>query len=182
MKNFSFYLARHGETELNRQNKCVGGRTNISLNKNGINQAIDLGKKLSDLSFSKIISSPLKRCIETAKYAGIKNYEINNNLEEWKIGIFETVDLRYFLKMREILNDNDSLPDGESKKDYFTRVSSVIKDIINNNENNFLIIAHGGTYWALLNAFNLDYDHLENCGLVKFTCNANQYKTELFPQ
>jgi broad specificity phosphatase PhoE len=171
--NFSFYLARHGETELNRLNKCAGGGSDIPLNTNGRLQALSLGKTLTKFNISTVITSPMIRAIETARYAGFNKTQIKDELLEWKIGIFEGEDLEYFLTYRKYSRATDSIIGGESKSEYYERVFCALNDLVDNYSENFLVIAHGGTYWALLEKFNLPYDHLEHCELVKFTMLSN---------
>ena len=60
-------LVRHGQTEYNKK-FLVQGRSDISLNDNGRNDAFQTAKVLknSNLEFDLIYSSPLKRAYETA--------------------------------------------------------------------------------------------------------------------
>ena len=66
-------LVRHGETDFNKA-KIVQGHKNIDLNKNGIYQAIELGKFMldNDIKCDEIYSSPLIRAQKTANL--IKEY------------------------------------------------------------------------------------------------------------
>ena len=59
-------LVRHGQTEYNKK-FLVQGRSDISLNDNGRNDAFQTAKVLknSNLEFDLIYSSPLKRAYET---------------------------------------------------------------------------------------------------------------------
>ena len=56
----NIYIARHGETEWNKNHR-VCGRTDIYLTQNGKHQAKILAEKLATESIYLIISSPLKR-------------------------------------------------------------------------------------------------------------------------
>jgi probable phosphoglycerate mutase len=60
------YLARHGETDWNRQGK-MQGRLGASLNELGRAQAIALARVARELEVTGIISSPLPRALETAR-------------------------------------------------------------------------------------------------------------------
>lgn len=66
-------LVRHGETEWNALGK-LQGREDVPLSERGRQQAIESGKALSRYPFSGrgpvIISSPLKRAVETARLIG----------------------------------------------------------------------------------------------------------------
>lgn len=59
-------IVRHGETDWNKEGRCQG-KTNISLNENGIAQAENLKNKLNISKIDVCFVSPLKRALETAK-------------------------------------------------------------------------------------------------------------------
>ena len=60
-------FVRHGETDSNKQRVIQGARLDPSLNTEGISQANELAETLKDVKFDIIISSPLKRALETAE-------------------------------------------------------------------------------------------------------------------
>ncbi|MDQ7823518.1 MAG: histidine phosphatase family protein [Candidatus Eremiobacteraeota bacterium] len=62
----TLYLVRHGETEWNRF-EVFRGRADIALNERGLAQANAVGRALKDAPLYAVISSPLKRAIQTAK-------------------------------------------------------------------------------------------------------------------
>lgn len=164
----SFYFIRHGETELNAQNKCCGGGTDVSLNETGRQQAIKLKEKLKNYKFSNIISSPMKRAQETTKLLLGGKYIVIDELREWNIGIYEEQKLEFFLPYIKNHPETTIVPEGESKRAFFDRVITPINNAIKIYKNDFLIVAHGGIYWSILDAFNLPYDHIENCQLARF--------------
>jgi len=59
-------LVRHGETSWNKEAKLLS-KTDIELNKVGINQAKLVSKKLKDKKFNLIFSSSKKRALKTAE-------------------------------------------------------------------------------------------------------------------
>ena len=61
------YVARHGQTSWNKENK-ICGRTDIELDDEGRKQAGLLADRLKNKNISVIIASPLKRAQETAGY------------------------------------------------------------------------------------------------------------------
>ena len=71
-------LARHGQTDSNK-NRLFQGHSNTPLNETGKKQAQDLAQKLKKESFDLIISSDLKRAVETAE---ILAKELNVPLEQ----------------------------------------------------------------------------------------------------
>ena len=60
------YVARHGQTVWNAENK-VCGITDVELTEKGKQQAKDLACQVSCYDINFIISSPLKRAVETSK-------------------------------------------------------------------------------------------------------------------
>lgn len=67
------YVARHGETELNRKG-IISGRSDISLSEVGYKQAEFLAEEVAALKtpITKIIHSPLERARETARIVAEK--------------------------------------------------------------------------------------------------------------
>jgi phosphoserine phosphatase len=59
-------LARHGETDWNREGRYQGRRES-ALTDTGRAQAQALARTLRDRSIARIVSSPLLRCLETAR-------------------------------------------------------------------------------------------------------------------
>lgn len=61
------WLIRHGETEWNRLGK-IQGLEDIDLNEEGLLQAKKAAQALSDIYFTVILTSPLKRAFKTAEF------------------------------------------------------------------------------------------------------------------
>jgi len=66
------WLVRHGQTEWNRL-KRIQGTGDIELNEIGLQQSEQVANYLKGEVFSAIVSSPLKRAVETAKIIQKKN-------------------------------------------------------------------------------------------------------------
>ena len=71
-----FELTRHGQTEWNVLKK-VQGKANIALNETGENQALITAQNLIDEEIDLIISSPLKRALQTAEIINKTNKSTN---------------------------------------------------------------------------------------------------------
>ncbi|MBE0557509.1 MAG: histidine phosphatase family protein [Proteobacteria bacterium] len=83
------YLIRHGETEWALSGRHTG-RTDIPLTANGEDEARKLGKRLRNIRFSHVLTSPLKRARQTCELVGLDNVpEIEPDLAEWDYGDYE---------------------------------------------------------------------------------------------
>ncbi len=66
MKLEKLYFIRHGETDLNLQQRCQG-RQDISLNETGREQMRRTAERLAGVRLDVIYSSPLRRAVESAE-------------------------------------------------------------------------------------------------------------------
>lgn len=163
----SFYFIRHGETEHNFKSLCAGGKIDTPLNKQGIEQAILLRKNLKDKKFDFVFSSPLKRAVDTAFLATGQMPQISFDLREWELGDFENGPVEDFFNATRTLPFSQCLPNGESKEGFFQRSIAALNEILH-AEGTSLIVAHGGTYWAILHALGLPHSHIGNAECIYF--------------
>ena len=70
------YLVRHGETTTNKDG-LIQGQRDVELSDKGISDAKELKDLVSKLDIDVVISSPLKRAIDTAKIITDNKYPIN---------------------------------------------------------------------------------------------------------
>jgi broad specificity phosphatase PhoE len=87
----SFLCVRHGITDWNRQGRFQG-LTDIPLNDEGISQANAAARRLQDIPFDYVVSSPLIRAVKTAEIiaaASRKPVSIDTDLIECDFGSFE---------------------------------------------------------------------------------------------
>lgn len=141
------YIARHGQTIWNAQNK-VCGITDVELTEKGIEQATALARVIVDKKIDLIISSPLKRAIETSKIVSeICNIpmEIDARLIEQNYGIYEGVDRKEEAFLNNKRNFAYKYPNGESMMQVACRVYGLIDEIkCKYEDKNVLLISHGG--------------------------------------
>jgi broad specificity phosphatase PhoE len=85
-------LLRHGETEWSKSGQHTG-RTDLELTDHGRAEAAAAGPALADLHLDNpmVISSPLRRAVETAELAGLTVDEKSSLLSEWDYGSYEGV-------------------------------------------------------------------------------------------
>lgn len=132
LARYRLIITRHGETDWNKENICVGSK-DIPLNDAGRRQAREHTKKLADASIpiNSIISSPLSRARETAFIIGeileINDLTIDDRLRERCVGVREGLpDLKEWWKFFE----TEFLPeDAEPYPEFQNRVGAILIDI-----------------------------------------------------
>jgi len=83
------YLARHGETAWSISGQHTG-LTDLPLTERGERNASRLGERLKGLTFTKVLTSPLKRAARTCELAGFGRVaQVEPDLLEWNYGDYE---------------------------------------------------------------------------------------------
>jgi broad specificity phosphatase PhoE len=139
------YLVRHGQTDWNLARK-IQGRIDTSINEKGLEQALAMRDKLSDVKFSAAYSSPLMRTYTTAQ--AIYNGEIikDDRLIERDFGKMEGEPLmtEQFCNMWQYGFENCN-EDVESIETVAERLKSFFEDLKKcNNDEDILVVTHGG--------------------------------------
>jgi broad specificity phosphatase PhoE len=136
-------LVRHGETEWSASGKHTS-RTDLSLTETGRERARALASELAEWSFARVVSSPLKRALETCELAGFGDRaELDDELREWAYGEYEG------LTTPEIRTENpgwslwrDGCPEGEMAAQVGERADHVLARI-RDAGGDVLVFAHG---------------------------------------
>jgi len=81
------WLIRHGETEWSKDGRHTS-RTDLPLTAEGERRAAAVGEWLAGKSFALVLSSPMRRALETCRLAGYTG-EPTPDLAEWYYGAFE---------------------------------------------------------------------------------------------
>lgn len=120
-------LVRHGETEWSRDGRHTG-RTDVELTAAGRREAEALGEILGSWRFRLVLTSPLRRALETCRLAGLGDVAISTeDLLEWDYGVYEG---RRTLEIREERPGwslwNDGVPGGEADADVGARADRVV--------------------------------------------------------
>jgi len=84
---FEIWLVRHGETEWSRSGQHTS-RTDLPLTPEGERHAADLKRMLAGHSFAQVLSSPMRRAVETCQLVGLTP-DISDDLREWDYGDYE---------------------------------------------------------------------------------------------
>ena len=155
-------LIRHGETEWNRLHRFQG-RSNISLNPKGNDQARALALTLKNETVAAIYSSPLERAIETAVHIGRFHSSAplikESGLQEMNLGDFEGMEAQRWVAeyqdFRKAWEENPAalaMPGGESLKDVQKRAVDTLERISKpyTSGNTLLICSHNFVIISLL--------------------------------
>lgn len=130
------YLARHGETAWSRTGQHTG-LTDLPLTEQGRAEARELGERLRELSFTRVLVSPLLRAKETCEAVGLGDRaEIEPDLVEWNYGDYEgkrTVEIRTQRPDWQLFRDG--CPGGESVAEISARADRLIAKVRAMSEN-----------------------------------------------
>lgn len=172
----NIYVARHGQTDWNQKGILLGS-TDKNLNENGKKQAMELKRKLQHIKFDYIISSDLKRTLETANIVA-NNCTIikDSKLRERNYGLLEGTSPR---NISEFWNVSTNLNNSsvEPIKDFLNRVFTEVDFILEKYKTceNILIVTHYGVVMAIAAYFSNKFDYcfdnfvLENCDYKKYS-------------
>ncbi|OGO77685.1 MAG: alpha-ribazole phosphatase [Clostridiales bacterium GWB2_37_7] len=147
------YLIRHGETEYN-QKGCYYGWTDCSLVRSGIEQAEALKRVFKDIKYDVMLTSDLKRAVETATIINdSKKLIIDSRLRELNFGQWEgkhyhEVMAQYTEHWNLWTEDwvNAIPTGGESIVEMYNRVSQYLEDaLFTYKDKSIVIVSHKGT-------------------------------------
>ncbi len=130
-------IFRHAESTANASGLLAGRSSGVELSEKGKEQATGLRSILDGFPFDAVISSPISRCLDTAKRA-LPNHEpilLNEDFIELDFGDWTGLSLQELAKRDEwkIVQHSPSqfrFPNGESFMDLRQRVAKGITDIV----------------------------------------------------
>lgn len=168
----------HHTQSVHHTNGMVGSWTDWDLTELGVNQAINIGKKLQqELSGRAFImyTSDLKRSKQTADhiaaYLGLKPI-LRNELRERNLGkcCGKSVHwLKENMELQEKTVDDRLFSDAESRRDVWNRLKPFFNEIMTNNERNIIIVSHGdllSVFYAMFMSLEAEsLNHSEIFGL-----------------
>jgi probable phosphoglycerate mutase len=145
-------LARHGETESNREVRFQG-QLDVPLNATGRAQAAELAEQVAEEGIVALYSSPLARARETAaivaRRLGLEVREDPRFMEvdvgEWQGRLYADVIAEQpdaFAAYKA--GDGFRLPGGESLEEQLERVVAGLVDVTQRRELPALVVCHGG--------------------------------------
>jgi broad specificity phosphatase PhoE len=155
----AFYFLRHGETQFNHERRFQG-HVDVPLNDTGLSQAGDAAKVLSACDFTRIVSSPARRVLQTAtpvsEQCGVPIH-VEDELMEFFVGSLEGKCIATTLEAHG-LKAGDSflsiLPnDADHWHEFAPRVCAAVRRWTDRYADETLLIAsHGLVFHALANA------------------------------
>ena len=146
------YVVRHGETIRNKLG-LIQGQTEWDLTEKGIKDAEELRDIVDKLDIDVVISSPLKRAVDTASIITSDKYPINidDRIVERNWGMCEGAHIEEVDTVKcwnfFINTDNNKI---ERVQDLLARVSEFLEDIkVKYKDKNVLVVAHSAVLRAI---------------------------------
>lgn len=181
---------RHGKTVGNLDKQYIG-RTDEPLCKEGISELAEHNYPDVEL----VISSPLKRCIQTADIIYPQfEYSVYDDLRECNFGDFEQKNYFQLCSNPEYQKwlesgGNIPFPNGESKEDFSFRCCRAFeKAVLDNLEyDSIAFVVHGGTIMSVLEKFAepvcsyYDYQVRNGCGYIT-ECDTDTLKIKIISE
>ena len=156
----SVLLARHGETDDNRQPLRFQGWRDTPLNDTGRRQAAELAERVAGLGVRALWSSDLIRARETAEIVGAglglevrldaRLREANRGL--WEGRLFDDVAREEPERFAAWMQAGDQwrFPAGESLQEQQDRVAACVEEVRATGELPALVVCHGGSIRVML--------------------------------
>ncbi len=171
----TIFLVRHGRSTANQKGLLAGRAANVELDATGLKQAAALGEFFSEVAIDKLISSPLERCVTTARE--IKNQQpkslklqISQKFIECDYGAWTNKKLVHLAKkpLWKTIQTNPSLvtfPDGEAMNQMSLRaINGLLAAVkgVDNPKAKILIVTHADLIKALIaNALGVHLDNFQ---------------------
>lgn len=164
MKTYTIYLFRHGLTKGNLNAQYIG-HTDLPLTTDSITSLKSIKAHKHYPEVDAVFSSPLKRCIDSAKIMFPKNNTlVIDDFIEYNFGEFEGL-------TAEELKDNEDFknwlhgdiyaaaPYGESNAQFSHRIcdafEKVVDGCVKTGTNNIAIVGHAGVLMTILACYGL---------------------------
>lgn len=176
-------LVRHAETEWSLSGQHTG-TTDLGLTDRGLVLTEHLRRRLDGTRFDRVLTSPLRRAMETCRIAGFADQaEVCDDLVEWDYGEYEgrtTADIRTEDPGWELWCDG--APGGESPEDVSDRIDRVVAALLDRcaHGEDVLVFGHGHSLKALtIRWLGLDIVHGRHLDLGTGSVSVLGWKREL---
>ena len=187
-----FYIFRHGQCPLNVSNHIQGQRFNGSLTPAGRSQAIRTGENLKDKNITLIVSSPMKRAMQTAKIVSdIINAPIliDSRFIEVNMGIVEGMHISYvekyfselYSKWRNDKNGNTRFAGGETKQEVRSRILDGLNHYsVNTTHQNIGISSHGIAISQIMQYLGIPCSNVPNGAILHISHHSSNWQYHEF--
>lgn len=145
-------LVRHAQTEWSLSGRHTG-KTDLPLTAAGRALTNHLRQRLAGQRFGRVLTSPLRRAVETCEIAGFAAAaEHSADLVEWDYGTYEgrtTRDIREGSPGWDLWRDG--APGGESPSDVASRLDRVVVSLVGSSRSghDVIVFGHGHALTAL---------------------------------
>jgi len=164
-------LARHGETDWNREHR-IQGKTDVPLNDEGRAQAAALAEELAAEPLDAVYASDLARARDTARAVAERHDLDVVELPELRERDFGTWEGLTDVEILERFPEARQRPwgDAETREQMTERVLAAVHDIAARHAGcRVLVVTHGGPIRALLRHCDPDDDRrIVNCHVARF--------------
>lgn len=154
------FLIRHGEALGNRERKLVG-REGGGLTEDGAAQAERVGKLLSKFELDHILSSPVRRCVETAsRISHLNGVEIREDarLAERNLGPYDGLTIKEVEALRrkaghefiDPTQDWEGVEAVEQDSDVFDRFRSLTCELSTHDGCAVAMVTHAGVVKSVI--------------------------------
>ena len=156
-----FYIFRHGQSSYNVEGRTQGQTNDSVLTDLGKEQALTVGERLKDKGVEIIVTSPLKRAMQTAELANKSlepPIETDNHFIEVNVGVVEGM---HYTKIRDEYTDifnkmhtpgnefeDVCYPEGETRREVRERVFEGLELWANNPKYNTIAVSSHGIMLA----------------------------------
>jgi glucosyl-3-phosphoglycerate phosphatase len=186
-------LARHGETDWNRENRFQG-QADSPLNALGRRQSSELADALADERITRVYTSPLRRAAETAEIVAARlgvPVETVDALTEIDVGAWsgltrsEVAERFPETYARWLERSPHGFDDGETYDELAARVIPAVRELAElHHGETFLVVTHGGPSRVLqAHAAGIDVAEmrrretaLANCAVCRFAVEDGKFR------
>ena len=180
------YFLRHGESRGNSA-QIIQGRRDLPLSEEGVRQSEEVAPWFVDRKIDAILSSPLRRALQTARIVGRalgrNDVQSREALNELDTGIFtgltvEQIQRRYPQDWRSFQRSSwEGVPQAERIADLLARSQSLWRDLgrrFRQGARNLLCVTHSGILqWIIKATFAqrswMPLVPVENCSICQFS-------------
>lgn len=185
-----FYIFRHGQSSYNLKGLIQGHTNNSELTDIGKEQALDVGKRLKNKGVELIVSSPLRRALQTAEFANKSlNVPIQTDEHFIEVNVGDAEGMHYleaqrtysdiFDKLHSKTPGNDEIcyPNGETRKQVRKRVFEGLDYWAAQNDiNNIAISSHGIMLSQILINMGIETADIKNGAILHICKENNQWR------